>query len=482
MSGNTYSVQLAKTSRAKCKVCKEPIQKGELKIFVEAPLREGANFAMTTSHHVSCFKIPRKLTADGVDVEEFVEDYLTANDDGELLLDRKEEILEMLREAASKTKTKTKKAKPSENDGETTDLMERLKEAAKMDDSDEEEPAKKKAKTKAQSKEEKEFKAMLSVYRKYQKGFTVATLKDFLRWNQQLLTGTKAFVLFKVIDGELHGRLSICPLCQGDLKFVEDDYDKIHCSGRYDEDIGRRIPCSYTAPRLGNPETVRAHPFHLEEPPEEEKEAMKQFREDAREGGGGGTKPADNPVAQELLKKSESLEGKLDFTTNTGRKHAVGEFVALVKGKVDLPENRNAKMEIGKLVMANCNGKSPKEIMQVIFDKYGFANVKQEKAAAAEAAAEASCANPKNAALILALEECSKYYFAESNANAALSYKKAIATLTGLEEEITEKNALSFSKGKTKLPGIGKGTAEKMKEFCRTGTFKKLEEKREAHK
>jgi len=76
----------------------------------------------------------------------------------------------------------------------------------------------------------------------------------------------------------------------------------------------------------------------------------------------------------------------------------------------------------------------------------------------------------------------SQYYFAESNANAALSYKKAIATLTGLEEEITEKNALSFSKGKTKLPGIGKGTAEKMKEFCRTGTFKKLEEKREAHK
>lgn len=204
-------------------------------MFVEAPLREGANFAMTTSHHISCFRIPRKLASDGVDVEQFVEDYLTANDDDDLLFDRKEEILEMLREAASKTKIKTKKSKHSENDGETIDLMERLKEAAKMDDSDEGEPAKKKAKTKAKSKEEKEFKAMLSVYRKYQKGFTVAKLKDFLRWNQQLLTGTKSFVLFKVIDGELHGRLSICPLCQGDLKFVEEDYDKIHCSGRYDE-------------------------------------------------------------------------------------------------------------------------------------------------------------------------------------------------------------------------------------------------------
>ena len=50
-----------------------------------------------------------------------------------------------------------------------------------------------------------------------------------------------------------------------------------------------------------------------------------------------------------------------------------------------------------------------------------------------------------------------------------------------LEEEVTEDNALSFSKGKTKLPGIGASTAKKMLEFCQTGTFAKLEEKRQAH-
>jgi DNA polymerase/3'-5' exonuclease PolX len=50
-----------------------------------------------------------------------------------------------------------------------------------------------------------------------------------------------------------------------------------------------------------------------------------------------------------------------------------------------------------------------------------------------------------------------------------------------LEEEVTVENAMSFSKGKTKLRNIGKGTAEKMKEFCETGTFAKLEEKRAAH-
>jgi len=474
MSETSYSVQLAKTSRAKCKTCKEPIEKGDLKLFVEAALREGANFAMSSSYHVFCFKIPRKLASSGVGVEEFLADYLL--DDRELLLDRKDEITKMLLEAAVKTKPKAKKVK-SQDEGPGS-IMDRLKEAATLDDDDE--PAKKKAKRNERSKEEEEFKAMLSVYRKYHKG-KVAELKDILRWNKQIIGGTKAFVLFKVIDGEVHGRLSLCPLCQGDLKYLEGDYDKIHCSGRYDEDIGRRIPCSYTTPRLANPESIRAHPFFVEEPSEEEKEAMENIREEAREGGDGVTKIADNPLAQELLKAAKSLDGTLDFSSNAGRKQAVGEFVSLVKGKVDLPQNRNPKMEIGKLIMANCSDKTGEEIMQVIFDKYGFADVKEKKAAAKEAAAEAACANPKNAGLILAFGECAKYYFAESNTNAALSYKKAIATLTELEEAVTEDNALSFSKGKTKLVGIGKATSQKMLEFVRTGTFAKLEEKREAH-
>lgn len=475
MSETSYSVQLAKTSRAKCKTCKEPIQKGELKIHVEAPLREGQSFAMSSSHKVSCFKIPRKLAAKGVGVEEFVEDYLM--DDGtELLVMRKEEILGMLREAADKKKTKAKTVK-SENEG-PANIMDRLKEAAKLYEDNE--PVKKKVKTEG-SIEESEFIAMLSLYRKYNKRMTVAELKDILRWNKQIIGGTKAFVLFKVLDGELHGRLSTCPLCVGDLKYLEGDYDKIHCGGQYDEDIGRRIPCDYTSPRLANPESLRANPFYTEEPTEQEKEEMEKIREEAREGGGGVTKTADNPVAQKLLKAAKSLDGKLDFSTNAGRKQAVSKFVALVQGKVDLPQNRNPKMEIGKLIMAKCTEKSAEEIMQVIFDKYGFANVKEEKAAAKEAAAEAACAHPKNAALILALGECAKYYFAESNTNAALSYKKAITTLTQLEEEVTEDNALSFSKGKTKLPGIGKATAQKMLEFVKTGTFTKLEEKRLAH-
>ncbi len=393
--------------------------------MVEAPLREGADFAFSSSHKVSCFKIPRKLVSQGVTVEDFVEDYLM--DDGTILVDRKNEILAMLREAATKKKTKAK-ANPKSDDSDS--IMDRLKIATAESEGDE--PPKKKVK---RSAEDEEFKSMLKVYKKYYKD-KVAELKDILRWNKQIIGGTKEFVLFKVVDGVVNGRLWLCPLCAGDLKYKEGDYENIICGGRYDEgtfrptgfpeqslyfapsfsfifvlnslkkikDMAQRIPCSYTTPRLGCPETVRAHPFYTEQPSEEEKEAMAKLREEIREGG---SSAGDNPVAQELLKAVKSLEGKLDFTSNAGRKKAVGEFVSLVEGKVDLPKNRNPKMEIGKLVMAN-SGKSAEEIMQVIFDKYGFADVKEEKAAAKEAAAEAACANPKNAPLIMAFSECMK--------------------------------------------------------------------------
>jgi DNA polymerase/3'-5' exonuclease PolX len=72
--------------------------------------------------------------------------------------------------------------------------------------------------------------------------------------------------------------------------------------------------------------------------------------------------------------------------------------------------------------------------------------------------------------------------FKEGNNNAGFAYNKAIATIKDMEEqEINAENAMSFSRGKTKMPNIGKLTAEKMKEFCETGTFDKLEEKRSAH-
>ncbi len=101
---------------------------------------------------------------------------------------------------------------------------------------------------------------------------------------------------------------------------------------------------------------------------------------------------AGNDLAQEILREAEKMEINMD--SKAGKQKAVTDILEMVKGKIDLPENRDAKMEIGKLVMAQSQ-KSAKEIMLEIFDRYGFKNVKAEKAAAKEAAVEAACANPK---------------------------------------------------------------------------------------
>ena len=59
-----------------------------------------------------------------------------------------------------------------------------------------------------------------------------------------------------------------------------------------------------------------------------------------------------------------------------------------------------------------------------------------------------------------------------------LQYKKAITAISGLDYEITAANAQGLGKGKTKLVGIGKSTADKIHEYYTTGAIQKLVEKR----
>lgn len=76
----------------------------------------------------------------------------------------------------------------------------------------------------------------------------------------------------------------------------------------------------------------------------------------------------DNQAAIELLQEAESM--MMNLSNKDGIQKAAADFLELVKGKVDLPENRNDKMEIGRLMMSN-KDKSAKEIMLAIFDKVG---------------------------------------------------------------------------------------------------------------
>ena len=91
----------------------------------------------------------------------------------------------------------------------------------------------------------------------------------------------------------------------------------------------------------------------------------------------------------------------------------------------------------------------------------------------------AQCAEAANAPLVVAFQELSKLYFADGNRNAGASYNKVVAAIQNINFVITVDNALKLGKaGKSKVDGIGKSSAEKIKEFLETGTMAKLEEKR----
>ena len=217
--------------------------------------------------------------------------------------------------------------------------------------------------------------------------------------------------MFKAIDGQMNGRLGVCGLDGGRLKYAEDDGDfKVVCNGQFDEDTRIRIPCDFQAKRGDHKNIPRIQPWHEEEPTEEEKEEMEKELEQAREKAEGGDSTAvSNSVADELLKHAES---KFDWklTSKSGIQEATSELLELIEGKVDLPKSKSGKALVGPIVVAN-QDKPPKEIVKMVIDKFGFAEAKQEKAAKKEAALEAVCQNPKNAPLLAAIQELATLYF-----------------------------------------------------------------------
>ena len=219
------------------------------------------------------------------------------------------------------------------------------------------------------------------------------------------MTGNKEFILFKVIDGEVHGRLGFCGLCGGRLKFTEDEDYHVVCGGRFDEDTNMRIPCGFQGDRLSK-STPRYQPWYTSEPTDEEKEEMDKVAEAAREVGGEGG--PENPIQTELLERASKMEWKL--SNKAGIQEATAELTDLVTGKLDLPEAKKAKMAIGSIVVGN-KDKSPKEIVELVIQKYGIKEEKEKKAVAKEAALEGMCGHPKNAPVLMAFQELAQLYF-----------------------------------------------------------------------
>lgn len=90
----------------------------------------------------------------------------------------------------------------------------------------------------------------------------VDELKDYLRWNDIILKGNKSFILKKVVDASLRGRLGRCGDCGGRVEIDEGGDGGLICKGNWSEDLGR-ITCENKWPKMSFPwrlNFIKQHP------------------------------------------------------------------------------------------------------------------------------------------------------------------------------------------------------------------------------
>lgn len=454
-----YSIERAKSGRSKCKKCKVQIEKGELRLGTTVPAKDGGDYGMTSWTHIACFNLPRKFKEEGV--EEFVNTSLIDNTgDGEL-----ERIKDQVIADITSKKPKGAAAKDEADLSPVEKIQAHLKRSR---DGEEGAPAAKKMKL--SPKEE----AMLDVYVQYEK-MKADELKDILEWNRQQKSGNKNLLLTRIIDGQMNGRLARCPVCtRGKLQIENETSTTAICKGYWDEDLAGRIPCRYSTPLE---EVERLHPWFTEKPTEEEEAELDRIDEAAK-GGVAPSAEVDDATAS-LVDKANKLEWSLD--NKKGMQAAANKLLEiLTDAKVDVPsDEKDAKMKVGAVLVSN-RTLSPGEIIQMLVEQFGFAEQKQEAKEKKKAATEKACKCPDNAHIVEVMHELSQLYFKEGNRNAGGTYVKVANAIAQLDFAITEENAKGLGKGKTKVEGIGKGSAEKIYEFITTGEMQKLVEKRAA--
>ena len=221
------------------------------------------------------------------------------------------------------------------------------------------------------------------------------------------------------------------------------------------------------------------------EPTEEEGQAIDDLIEQYKEAEGVPAKlnknGGEDKDEQKLIKAAAAIDW--DLTNSQGVKTSVMSLHEIlskkdVKKELDIPkDSKQVLMKILEIVNMN-RDKTGQEMIPIVIQEFGWAEVKAVKKAKKDAALAGSVGCADNAPIVAALQELAELYFKEGNRNAGSSYTKAVAAIRGISFKITESNAKGLGKGKEKVANIGKGTAEKIHEFMTTGTIAKLEEKR----
>ena len=442
---------------------------------------------MLTHFHPKCFKPPKQIKS-GVtdrDLLDWLEegrnfDSLDAEQLAYVIAGIHEGIATNPKTLAAAKKRKFEEMAAKLEAEEAEDSSDDDSSDEEMDDNDDDgvidlsgskkEKKKKKKKKKAKKKKKKKAKKNpspeiieMQLFLKYNK-MKNAQMKEMLKWNRQPVGGTKDVLVEKCKDGEVNGAIPPCPKCEGGgksgttLKVNDKDPSLWKCSGYYNQDGGFMAQCFFAAPIN-----------------ELKRDTWVTSATESRE------LIADDEAA--LAKKAAALIPSAPFPIAGGLGNT--EILQLLYKQaeiegIDLPNNSTTKQKIGAFYMTHESRQGDgsadgRAILIELAGEYGTIEKKKEQ----KKARASSCRNPLNAGMLCCFVELARL----SKAGGLSGFRiapifNAINFISGLEEEITE--PLKYSKGKTKVKGIGAGTSGKMIEFMKTGTMEKIEKLKES--
>ena len=212
-SMSAYCVELAKSGRSTCKRCKGKIDQDSLRIGKKMTLP--GDIVSLAWNHYACVTIPK-----GSSVEYFIENLSGFTD---LNAEDRAKIQEHFDALAGKRSPPTSKVQASPKKKAKTDgVKDDVVDLTVGNDAPQDE--------------------IFEIYNKMK----IDELKDFMRWNKQMVGGNKTELVARCVDGHKYGALPVCPEadCGGKLKYTV-DMNTVFCGGRYNEELGSRVPCYY---------------------------------------------------------------------------------------------------------------------------------------------------------------------------------------------------------------------------------------------
>jgi hypothetical protein len=303
------------------------------------------------------------------------------------------------------------------------------------------------------------------VYTRY-KSMKGEALKDYLRWNKQVLKGVKDELVMKCTDGEVRGALGRCPICENKLALaldVDPNGKCVKCGGGWDEELQQRIQCDYITDRDRAPRLA----WRTTKPTEEEEvEAMRP------------------KLSTSIVKNQSDMLSEYDLTSRDGRRDAAKVLITVCRGAgVKLPDDDSLAMQqIGPILISNQDiaRTDVNKLIEVIAESFGIVEVVMHSDSPNKKPRSIATV-PENEGLVLIFKELSKLYREEGNRNAGNTYGKVTAALASFESPIKSSNQFNERKGGVKVPGIGPTTIKYIDEYLKTGMVSKLEEKRKVH-